>query len=248
MTSRTTTDHAFAAASSRDNGFLRQAMALLLGAGFTFGLFMGIAHYEKETPATPPAILDELHVALPPIEPPPLPVKPVESVQEITPMMGFDLAPSSSPVKIAVSPPSPLELLPENLSKTPVANAQTGPMLTEFKPKTDLLPDGQRIYQKSDVDRIPSLLDRTDPVVPSRMMDDNPMLRVTILMVIELDGSTSHIRLTKTSGIAEFDQLMIESVKNDWVFAPAIKRGKKVRCLIEQAISVRKSSGSRFGI
>ena len=225
---------------------MRQALALLLGAAFTFALFTGIAHYEKGAPEAPPAILDELRVALPAIEPPPLPVKPVESVQEVTPMMGFDLAPSSSPVKIEVSPPNPLQLLPENLSKTPVANAQTGPMLTEFKPKTDLVPAGQRVYQKSDVDRIPALLNRTDPVVPSRMMDDNPILRVTILFVIELDGSTSNIRLTKPSGIKAFDQLMIDSVKNDWVFAPAIKRGKKVRCLLEQTISVRKASGSRF--
>lgn len=227
---------------------MHQAVALLLGAAFTLALFIGIAHYEKAAPEAPPPILDELRFALPPIEPPPLPVKPVEAVQEVTPMMGFDLAPSSSPVKIAVSPPDLAEFLPENLSKAPVANAQVGPMLTEFKPKTELLADPQRIYQKSEVDRIPTLLDRADPVVPNRMMEGNPVLRVIILMVIEPDGSTSHIRLTKSSGLTQFDELMIESVKADWVFSPAIKKGKKVRCLIEQAISVRQSSGSRFGV
>jgi TonB family protein len=90
-------------------------------------------------------------------------------------------------------------------------------------------------------------MERPDPAVPGRMMAGNAVLRVTAMFVVEPDGMVDHIRLTKFSGIPEFDALMAESIK-DWVFSPAIKGGKKVRCLIEVPISVRQSSGSRFGV
>lgn len=221
-------------------------IGLFLGVMFTFGLFLAIAHYERGGPAPPPPVLDDLHIATVMIEPPPAMVQPETSVPDTT-MIGFELAPEKSPVKIAVSPPDLSAILPEEMSKAPTANAQLGPLLTDFKPKMDLSYDAQHIYQKSEVDRVPEILSRPDPQISSRVRDNADTLRVTLVVVINADGEIGNIRLTKSSGKTEFDQLMMESLR-DWVFAPAMKNGKKVRCLIEQGITVQWSRGSVFRI
>ena len=118
-------------------------------------------------------------------------------------------------------------------------------MLTEFKPKLDLQFDSQHIYQKSEVDQAPGVLDHPETSVSSRILGDDTTLRVTFLVVIERDGTVTSIRLTKSSNLPEFDQLMAAYIK-EWTFGPAVKAGKKVRCMIEQTISVRRGGGSRF--
>jgi hypothetical protein len=128
----------------------QRILGFFLGTGFTFLLFLGIAHYEKGTPPAPRPELDDLHVVAVLSEPPPLPVKPVETVPDLTPLAGFEYAPAESPVKVAVSPPELSAILPEDLSKAPPANVRVGWLRTDFKPKMDFLFDPQHIYQKSD--------------------------------------------------------------------------------------------------
>ena len=232
----------------RGAGFGQRVAGLFLGTGFTFALFLGIAHYEKEAPQNPPPPLDDLRVALRPVEiPPPLPVKPVESVPDLTPMAGFVLSPAQSPVKIAVSPPDLSAMLPEDLSKAPQANARLGPMLTEFKPKMVFLADPQHIYQKNEVDRAPYIVDRPDMQWPSRMLNGKNAPRVTLLVVVDANGSSSNIRIMKSSGDAEIDAMMIQYIK-ECVFSPAVKKSKQVRCMIEQTVSLQQPSRSRFGL
>ena len=228
----------------RGAGFGHRVVGFLLGVGFTLGLFLGIARYEKGSPARPPPELDDLRVALMPIEPPPLPVTPSEPEPDLTPMPGFDLSPADSSVKIAVSPPDLSAILPEEMSKAPPVNARVGPLLTDFKPKMDFIYDAQHIYQKSDVDQPPVVLDHSDIQISKQVLSDG-LLRVTLMVVIEPTGEATHIRLTKSSNNSEFDKLMLEYIK-EWAFSPAKKGGKKVRCLIEQVISVKRGAGSRF--
>lgn len=229
----------------RGAGIGERIAGLLLGVGFTLGLFIGIAHYELGQPAQPPAALDDLHATMALVEPPPLPVKPTETVPDMTPMAGFELSPAASPVTIAVSPPDLAAILPEDLSKAPPANAQIGLLLTDFKPKMELAYDSQHIYQKSEVDRPPKILERPNPQVSSRVRNDAAALRVSLIAVINADGAVGNIQLVKSSGNVEFDKLIIESLK-EWVFSPAMKGGKNVRCLIEQGITVQWSNGSVF--
>ena len=234
-----------ASAPESGGGAGLRALSLLLGSGFTLVLFWGIAHYEKAAPAEAPAALDDLRVSVLPVQPPPLPVKPPEMVAEALPMAGFELAPSNSPVKIAVSPPDLAALLPEDLSKAPPAEARLALRLTDFKPKMDYFNDTQHIYQHNEVDRAPTVLERPTKYVSDRVRDNAPQLRVTLLVVIDAYGAASQVRLARSSGNPPFDDLMIESIK-EWVFTPALKGGRKVRCLIEQGITVRWSSTSRF--
>ncbi len=246
MSSKTiTADWTLTAATDEGGGVGHSVLSLLLGTGFTLGLFLGIAHYEKAAPESLPPDLDDLRVAMLPIEPPPLPVTPVQAEPDFTPMAGFELSPSESPVKIAVSPPNLTAILPEDLSKAPPANAQVNLRLTDFKPRMTFLDDSQHVYQRSEVDRAPAVLERPNPQVSSRVRDNARLLRVTLVVVIGTNGEVGNIRLTKSSGNPQFDDLMLEYIKA-WVFSPAMKGGKKVRCLIEQAITVQWQAGSRF--
>ena len=229
----------------RRGSFAHQAVGLVLGILFTASLFLGIAHYEKGAPGKPPANLDDLRVALSPVEPPPLPAAPVEPPAQIVPVPGFDFEPSESPVKVTVSPPDLATLLPEDLSKAPIVHARVTTLPGEFKPRMDLVQDAQHIYQRSEVDRPPQVLERPNPQVSNNVRDNAKALHVTLLVVVDSNGTVGRVRLTKTSGNEAFDKLMMESI-TEWVFSPAMKNGRNVRCLIEQGITVQWSAGSVF--
>jgi len=53
------------------------------------------------------------------------------------------------------------------------------------------------------------------------------------------------VSLARSSDKPRFDELMSKKLQ-EWKFFPAIKDGRKVRCLAEQTITVRWSSGSPF--
>ena len=130
------------------------AFSVFLGAAFTFALFMGMAHFEGKAPASPPPEIDDLRTVALPFQPPPPPqVTPAESapMPEISTVAGFDLAPSDSPVKIAVSPPNLSDLSPTVLLAPP-ANIQIGQLHGEFKPKMSYTLDAQHVFQKTEVD------------------------------------------------------------------------------------------------
>jgi TonB family protein len=226
------------------NGGWRDALSLLLGTGLTLGLFLGIAHFEKSAPEPPPPALDDLRVAILPVQPPPVPVPTSEPAAEVTPMAGFELSRSESAVKIAVSPPELAAILPEDLSRTPPVNARFT-LRADFKPKLDFVSDPQHVYQRSEVDRVPEVLARRNPYVSSRVRDNAKVLRVTLVMLINANGGIGSVRLTNSSGNVEFDAQMISYVQ-EWIFSPAVKNGRKVRCLIEQKITVKWEEGSRF--
>jgi len=222
----------------------QNVLGLLLGVAFTLGLFLCIAHYEKAAPESPPPDLDDLRIAVLPVQPPPLPSveTPTEASQEVTPMAGFEYSPSESAVKIAVSPPSLETLLPEDLSKAPPANASFSLRVTDFRPTMACFNDAQHIYQRSEVDRVPEVLDRSTPQVSRRVRDNAALLHCTLLIVVEANGIVGNARLMKSSGNPLFDDLMIDYIKA-WVFSPGMKSGKKVRTIMSEEITVKWAAG-----
>lgn len=222
----------------------QRLLALFMGAGFTLLLFLGIARYEKEKPGQPAPKFEDLQLTALPIEPPP-PLTVPSRETEAAPTPGFEFSPSQSPVKVAVSPPSLAEILPEDMSRAPQANVRLGPVPADLKPRLGFLFNPEHIYQKSEVDRPPEILERPMPQVSSRIRDNADSLKVRLVAIIGADGSVGHVRLLKSSGNDDFDKVMEEFIK-DWVFSPAMKGGKKVRCMIEQAITVQWTAGSPF--
>jgi TonB family protein len=223
------------------------ALSLLMGAGFTLCLFLGMAHYGNLVPENPPPEIEDLRAVAIPFQPPPPPqVSPTEAAPalEISTVTGFDLSPSDSPVKIAVSPPN-LDSLSSASQLAPPAVIQIGQLFGEFKPKMDVLADPQHIFQENEVDRIPSVLFRDPPAIPGRFMRGGKSLHVTLLLVIDANGAVGDVKVVKSSGEEEVDAIVVENIKT-WGFAPALKRGKKVRCMLQQPYIFVPPHHSRF--
>ena len=53
-------------------------LCVVLGSAFTLGLFMGMAHFGRTVPASPPSEIEDLRVVALPFEPPPPPTAPAE--------------------------------------------------------------------------------------------------------------------------------------------------------------------------
>lgn len=227
-----------------ESGPLPNALSLLLGAGFTLGLFTVIALYEARKAGDRAQDTDELHMALLPFEPPPPPVARAESDPDATPMAGFRLSPSDSAVKISVSPPDLDSILPEDLSKAPHVDARIGP-LRNFGAKIDFASDPKHVFESSEVDQVPRVLFRADPDVPSYIAKDAEILDTTLMAIIGADGSIGSVRVVRSSGIPRFDALMVKNFQ-EWSFSPAMKAGRRVRCLVEQDIIVRFRPESPF--
>jgi TonB family protein len=223
------------------------ALSVVLGAGFTLALFMGMAHFSIIRQVAPQAAIEDLRsVALPFEPPPPLPASPAE--QEPVPEMavtGFDFSPSDSPVKIAVSPPSFNDLVTSN-EVAPPANIRIGQLNGEFKPRIGLAVSPQHVYQRTEVDNPPVVLFRAVPPISQRLFGDSAELRITLLFVVEPDGAITNVRVAKSSGIPDVDTIVTENVQHEWGFAPATKKGRKVRCLLEQLFRIQLPRASHF--
>jgi len=179
------------------------------------------------------------------VAPPPPAPTPVETEVVDIPLAGFELAPSDSPVKIAASPPPPDLLRVEDLSRTPPPAGMELRLPSNLKPRINVRPDTQHVYQRFEVDRVASVLVETAPQVPRRLFEDENILHTTLVWVVETDGTASHVRVLQSCGKPAVDALLIEMIQ-DSVFSPAMKGGRKVRMMTSQLITVKWSEGSSF--
>jgi TonB family protein len=231
-------------ASASDSGPPPNALSVLLGAGFTLLLFTFIALYETRDTKGQNQDRDELHMVFMPFEPLPPPAAPAEPDLDAAPMVGFKLSPSDSAVRISVSPPDLDSILPEDLSKAPHVDARIGP-LRNFGAKIDFASDPKHVFESTEVDQVPRVLFREPPEVPGYIAKDAEMLVTTLMAIIDADGSIGSVRVARSSGNPTFDGLMAKNIM-EWGFSPAMKGGKRVRCLIEQDIIVRFKPESPF--
>lgn len=224
---------------------LRQGIvSVLLGIGFTWLLFFGIAHFDQAAPSEAPAdFMDLKVVSLQEPPPPPREVPPEPLVAE-TILTGFEAAPSDSPVQIAVTPPDLEDMLPPP-PVAPPAVIQVGLLYTNFKPKLDIAAPADHIYQAAEVDQIPRALNQAIPHIPSRVRDNATQLRCTLLFVVNVDGEIKNVRVAGSSGNPDFDAIIAANIL-EWTFSPAVRKGVKVRCLVQKAIVVKWSDVGRF--
>jgi TonB family protein len=212
-----------------------EAFCLLVGACLTFGLFFGIARFESVRPVAPPSDIEDLRVMSAVTEPPP--PKPEERVEQdnSAPLTGIEIAASESSVKIAVVPPDMDKIIPTE-DIPPRATIQFNQLITDLKPKAGISGDFQHIYQQNEVDQVPTALVKTIARVTKRTRDNAPQLRVTLVLVIDTVGTVTSIRVLKPSGNPKFDQIVLECVRDEWEFSPAVRKGKKVRCMVQQLV------------
>ena len=217
------------------------------GLAFTVLLFFALAHFEDVRRPQLTVEIEDLPMVAIPFEPPPPPPKAVDAVrapQDLMPLAGIDVEASDSPVKVAVVPPD-LEALLPSARIPPNALVDLG-FHADFRPNLEAGSDPQRVYQQAEVDQRPHAVVRVAPKVPAELLGAAAMLRVTLLLVIDADGRAVSTQVMKSSGKPAFDRLVAQTVKDQWLFSPAVRRGRKVNCLAEQAVRVELPGGSPF--
>jgi TonB family protein len=224
-----------------------EGVSLVLGAAITLALFLGVAHFEATEPPAEEADLAELRAMAVPMEtPPPRPVETAPVEVAASPFAGLDIAASDSPVRIAVVPPDLSTLLPSTTT-APAAKIEPAQLHTEFKPRTEIGGDFSRIFQQHEVDQRPSVLSRPKPYVPPVVRGNAKSLRITVLMVISEQGAVTSLRVLESSGNEHFDAIMVRYIRETWVFTPAVKNGRRVRCIVQQTTRIVWEAGSPFG-
>jgi TonB family protein len=86
---------------------------------------------------------------------------------------------------------------------------------------------------------------RVTPKLSEKKVKAMTTPRVVLLLVVNTDGSVGDVRVMRSSGEEDFDQIMIEAIR-EWRFSPAILKGRKVRCWVEQMVSVKLSGATPF--
>ena len=215
----------------------------LLGAVFTLGLFLGIARFDRAPIAEEPADIMDLRMVS--IQEPPPPPREVERDQTAIelPQLGFEAAPAESPVTIAVTPPDLRDMLPTQMA--PPAVIQVGQLYANLKPKIDISAQSDHIYQMMEVDQVPRVLNRVTPYIPPNVRQGAATMRTSLLFVVDANGEIKNVRVASTSGNPDFDAIIMQNIR-EWSFSPAVRKGQKVRCLLQQAIIIKWSGGSIF--
>lgn len=224
-----------------------ETLSLVLGAGFTLALFLGVAHFAAtEAPPEDDDFADLRAMAVPLEVPPPRPVETPPVEMAATPFAGLEISATESPVRIAVVPPDLATLLPTTTT-APAAKIEPAQLYTEFKPRTEIGGDFSRIFQQHEVDQRPSVLSRPKPYVPPVVRGNATSLKITVLMVISEKGAVTSLRVLEGSGNEHFDAIMQRYMRETWVFTPAVKNGRRVRCIVQQTTRIVWEAGSPFG-
>ncbi len=218
------------------------------GLAFTFALFFAMANLERVEHRETVAEIEEVPLSALPLDPPPPPpVTETVAADEPMPLTGIEATSSDSPVKIAAVPPDLAALIPEPRIP-PKALVEIGRFRPELKPTIDAGLDARRVYQQSEVDQRPRAVVRAAPLVPPEMFGKAKTLRVEFLLVIDVKGRVESTRVLTSSGNPAFDDLVAQTVKNEWVFSAAVKRGRPVRCLAQQAFRVNLPGATPFNV
>ena len=223
-------------------------LGVVLGLGFTFLLFFAIARFEDTSSVSPPAEIEDLRAMSIPLDAPP--ARPVEQVQASAPPMplsGIEIAATDSPVKITVMEPDLMALMPD-VQVAPSATIQQENLYSSLKPQIDSgLGDFDRVFQQYEVDEKPTVLARPNPHVPKFVRGKAKMLRMSMLIVVDTRGGVDSVRVLDSSGNPEFDAILVRDVRESWMFKPASKKGRRVKCLLQQTVRVTWEAGSPFG-
>ncbi len=223
-----------------------ESLGWAAGLGFTALIFVSLARVER-TPTPAAEIEDIRRVALPfeaPPPPPPPPDTPAPP-EDATPLIGLDPGPEDSPVHLRTLPPDFATLLAAPLA--PKRIDPLGLIRPDGKPRAEV-EDPNRIFQQSDLDEPVRPLVRPPPVLSTDDFGKAKALRIVLLLTIDTNGQVVNARIISSSGEKRFDNKIVQAVKGTWLFSPGTRRGKRVRCLVEQPFHGKLTHASPFSI
>ena len=82
--------------------------------------------------------------------------------------------------------------------------------------------------------------------VSAVMAGDSQMDPADLMVLIDTHGAVTNIRVLQPSGNKYFDEIILRDIREAWVFSPAVKKGHKVRCLLQQNVRVSWTNASPF--
>jgi protein TonB len=207
-------------------------------------IFLGIAHSRRlglDKPA--PAMDDILSISLPSTPPPPPPTE--QRYEESGPApnsVQLDTSPSNSSVRVEAVP------VVVDPVAAPVIRA-VAVIPTDFSPhllRSDLEFDSSHIWETTQVDQKPVVLWRKVPDIPGSLYRSIKDPRITLLFVVNADGTVENLHVEHPVE-PTFDRLVTDAIK-EWQFSPAIKKGRKVRCWLQQEIYVKSAQSNPFEV
>ena len=220
----------------------------LLATAVIFGVLAAVRHEPELAPAAPP---ESLRRAAPPPQPPPAP--PRSENPRAAEQPGAVVFPS--PIRSAI--PLAPETSDSVIRVRAVAPQRTEEVRPDLAPQFDFAPgafqpgtaarenDPDRVFHSSEVDQPPVAQSQKLPRIGRQLFDETPRPRANLLYIVNARGFVEKVWVLRTSGNAEFDARLTAAVA-EWVFRPALKGGRSVRCMIQQDLVVRFSSGSPF--
>lgn len=219
-------------------GWASRGFVAIGGVAVSLLILLGLHLVQRAPVTTPPVETRELHaISLPPPPPPPPMVAsepPPPQLMEMVPL------PTASPVRFALT-----------INPVDVPSIQAQPRIEfardAFKPTSRELGDVEnRVYNVRDVDRLPIPVFRKQPRVPLGMLRSakSPMVRLTF--VVSTTGAVENVRVVQADPL-EMGELVAAAVR-EWQFEPAMKDGRKVRCVVIQPVRLHAPSGNPFGI
>jgi len=218
------------------------AFGIAMGIGFTGLLVVALMWFSQPPVVEVEEEIDEIRAVDIPEPPPP----PPQTMSVGTPLppapMIFEESPSTSTVRIA---PTPIPIAPLLTVTRPSLSLQFNFNPGDFRPGGgEYEPDVNHIFQRSDVDQQVVAVFKKVPRVPTALLKEIKNPRVTVLFVVNVDGTVENVRLLRGQH-PEFDRLIIEAI-SEWRFRPAMRKGKKVRCMTELPVYVKAPSANPF--
>ncbi len=219
---------------SRSQRALVELLSLGVGFAVTLVLFTAMAFFQHGK-AEAKAEIEDVSMTPATFVPPPPKLEPPKVADDEPPVTGIEIAAADSPVHIAVVPPDLEKIIPPS-DLPPKATIQFNQLFTDFKPNAGAMGPEERIYQQNEVDQPPRAVTKTIAHVPGRTRENASSLRVTLLLVVDTAGQVTNIRVLKPSGNPKFDSIVLDCVRDEWEFSPAVKKGRKVKCMVQQLV------------
>jgi TonB family protein len=222
------------------SAFLRRLASVGAGAAVSALILFAISKARLTEGAKAQPMLEDLRTVVLPAPPPPPAQKAAVEPPPPT-LIDFEPEPSDSPIKVTASLPAP------DFSLRPPAQPELEFGVDAFRP--DARADFaklEHVFQRSQVDQRPIALFRKAPEVPTRLLKEASTLRVTLVFIVNIDGTVQDVRVVRSGG-EEVDGLMVEAIR-EWRFKPAVKSGRKVRCITQQLTIVKSPGFSPFQV
>lgn len=218
--------------------WLSQAGGVVATVGiFALLAWSGVAPKEE----TVEFVHDIQRVAIAELPPPP-PAEELPEQPEITvnPLLLFAEERTDSAVRLPSVPIVP-PFVPEAAGRVQLDFA-----LTAMKPSVSSSMGARHVFEHSEVDELPRPIVKKAPRVTEAAAKGLKTQGIRFLFVVTAEGTVEQVRVLSSTGDPAVDAICVEAL-SVWKFTPAIRKGVKVRCWVEQGFKIRPPRIAPFG-